>query len=497
MLRGRGSLIRLIGKRRRILPNRQTLLASPHQQESLVSPKQENGEGSSSNHGGQKVHKCGDDVNEKPNTDLVNCPVCGKSIRGSDRIVNSHLDTCLTRGTKRKLAQRTLLQFSFGSRPIDNFNLHDLDNIEANMTQRGLNEMNHFFVPLNSHLRSETREDVLVEDPSREVSVEDKELGTPSIPDISEPNGCSSLDDILMPTLNTSIVGRRFSDKVELKQGDIISLLRDPFNVKDPNAIKVISPDAECIKVIGFLPRELTSYLSPLIDNYQLRFEGSVMSPPKHSLDTVPIQISGQKMAISSENDSHDNQVFESLWKSVLHVVEYAKNSLPNTAKYQQNFCTLIQEVMKNHRHLFTDDEKLFIDSFSSLSDDSQRIFIRLYTRKGPWFRMSNISYQEILDSEQAIEELCAMGYMRFFKSMNKLHDFDFKEVLDVLTVSELREILSLRCLKLPAPSDNLFPDATELRRFVGSFSTLAFTCLNIADVVHHVAFITAPLPSI
>ena len=48
-----------------------------------------------------------------------------------------------------------------------------------------------------------------------------------------------TVDDICGALLKTFIVGRKFSDEVKLNCGARITLLRDPNNVKDYNAIKV------------------------------------------------------------------------------------------------------------------------------------------------------------------------------------------------------------------------------------------------------------------
>ncbi|KAE9452872.1 hypothetical protein C3L33_15227, partial [Rhododendron williamsianum] len=66
---------------------------------------------------------------------------------------------------------------------------------------------------------------------------------------------------------------------------------------------------------------------------------------------------------------------------------------------------------------------------------------IRFFT-SGPWFRISNLSYPEISDYNQAIKELSATGYMCSVGSISDLQDNDLKEVLYLLTVSELREVL-------------------------------------------------------
>ncbi|XP_031271645.1 fanconi-associated nuclease 1 homolog [Pistacia vera] len=251
-----------------------------------------------------------------------------------------------------------------------------------------------------------------------------------------------TIDDICGATLQTFIVGRRFSDEKGINLGNSISLLREPHNLKDPYAIKVLSAGSGCCKVLGYLPRELSQYLSPLIEKSCLSFEGYVTSAPKHSLDVVPIKITCHKIISDCEIDD-DIEFSKCLWKRVLHVVESAKKYPTSTIKYQHNFNLLIQEVLRSNSHLFTDNERVFMESFSTLSVDSQRLFIRLYTRKGPWFRLASISYREVLDSQEAVKELCANGYICCFEDKNELHD-DMKEICNLLTISELREILSV-----------------------------------------------------
>ncbi|KAM3708593.1 hypothetical protein ACJW30_02G108300 [Castanea mollissima] len=253
------------------------------------------------------------------------------------------------------------------------------------------------------------------------------------------------MENVSGVTLQTFIVGRRFfSHENELHVGANISLLPDPHNVKDPNAIKVLSADSGSCKskVLGFLPRELAQYLSPLMDKYCLSFEGYVTSVPKNPFDFVPIQIVCHKMILHGEKEFEDVEAFKCLWKYAIHVVESTKNCPPGITKYQQNFCLVIHEVLRSNPHLFTDEEKKFMESFTSLSNDSQRLFVRLYTRKGPWFRISTISYSEVLDPQEAVKGLSAMGYLCLFEDKDKLHDNDIKEILNLLTVSELHDIL-------------------------------------------------------
>ncbi|XP_050237800.1 fanconi-associated nuclease 1 homolog isoform X2 [Mercurialis annua] len=205
----------------------------------------------------------------------------------------------------------------------------------------------------------------------------------------------------------------------------------------------LLEDSALCIG-LGFLPRELAQSLSPLIEKYSLAFEGHVISVPKSSLDAVPIQVVCCKVMSHGDRDHSEVEAFKCLWRNMLHVVESAKSYESSNTKYQQNFCLLVQEVLRGNPHLFTDGEKTFMESFVFLSDDSQRLFVRLYTRKGPWFRLSNIIYPEVFDTKQAIKELSATGYIYSFEDSKNLPNSDIKEILNVLTKSELREILCM-----------------------------------------------------
>ena len=207
MLKGRESVVRLVGKRRRFLPNRETLLSAS------------------------------DDL------ELVTCPVCALKISAQHHAINSHLgpysifsslhclflfvnyllnyfsssspDTCLSEssetptGAKRKLSQRTLLDSNFLSK--------------SKIHQSQLTNNDDF---CGSHSNSHIINDVVVVvAPKAKAAAADVDV---------------TIENVSGVTLQTFIVGRRFfSHENELHVGANISLLPDPHNVKDPNAIKV------------------------------------------------------------------------------------------------------------------------------------------------------------------------------------------------------------------------------------------------------------------
>ncbi|XP_057990758.1 fanconi-associated nuclease 1 homolog isoform X2 [Hevea brasiliensis] len=453
MLTGRESLIRLVGKRRRFLPNRQSLLAIAIQgslnlctdNDRVISTESER-RFSQSKMAGLTSGEDEKSPLEISIRDWVTCPVCGSRVRGEDCLINSHLDACLSSGKKRKMTQLTLLELNFCSQTsslVQNavINSENSVAVEENDSNLCKSLWTTKSVPVKNGMASSTGK------PTNGDRI-NLAVGPSSLPlkdGVSTCDTMTTVDDISGVILKTSIVGRRFSIVKDLNQGAKISLLRDPDNTKDPNAIKVLLADCTPCKVLGFLPRELARPLSPLIEKYSLIFEGHVTSVPKLSLDAVPIQIVCCKKVIShGDRDHSDVKAFTSLWKNVLHAVESAKNCASSATKYQQNFCLLMQEVLRSNHHIFTDDEKNFMESFTSLSDDSQRLFVRLYTRKGPWFRVSSISYPEVSDSKQAINDLSAIGYICSFADPKELQNNDMKEILNLLTISKLREITYL-----------------------------------------------------
>ncbi|KAI3459393.1 hypothetical protein Pfo_016056 [Paulownia fortunei] len=484
MLTGRESLLRVIGKPRRFLPNRCSILSAS----SSTSQKDENMKRDSV----EKRSDGGGDAAES-----VNCPVCGAQLPGLDNtLINSHLDDCLAKGSKRKLSQVTLLQLNFSrskvkvhsSQPVDKGNEvipSEPNRISTCDTIQNSNELdsseeydnNHHYVSLGNNPFASCVDNLVAKDIAN-----NKFTSLPLVSDTERskfvPEECLDDCDVSKVFIPTFIVGRRYGSREELDPESRICLSRDPENVKDPNAIKVLYVDCEYDNILGYIPRELAQYLSPLIDKFHLNFEGSITSVPKDSRAAVPIQIVCTNVELCDQRYWDNIQDFKSLWRHALRVVELAKTNPSGMTRYLHNLVLLIQEVLKSNPHLFTNSEMSFLESFNSLPDDGKRLFARLYTRKGPWFRMSNISYPEIADCHQAIKGLLETGYMCSFPRRNELEDNDLEEVLNILNIDELREalrVLNKKCnhgtrkqdmidLLLSLSKDGLCP---ELQSFV------------------------------
>ncbi|KAJ4881818.1 Fanconi-associated nuclease 1-like protein [Raphanus sativus] len=372
MLTGHESLLRLIGKRRRSLPNRQNLLSVP------------------------TPNSLNLDVNDSGNDSST---------------FSDDLSLSRRKKKKRRLTQTTLLQWSGSKQSEDTLFIHT----QHHHQQQSILDCNLDYDDGSC---------------SEEVSK--------TVAALDEANGGDE-------AIHTFIVGRKFSDVQVLETGAKISLLRHPQNIKDPNAIKVLYAESELSEMLGYLPKDVSQCLSPLIDEYDLKFEGTITSVPKNSSEAVPIKVVCHKMTSDGWKESESaGEDFKLLWEKFLQVVEHQMQFPPKTTRYQLNFNVLVQEVLRSCSHLFTDDEKAFLESFPSLSEDSQRLFIRLYTRKVPWFRLSNISYPEVSDSLQALKDLTVRGFMTSVEDANDLSYQMMKEITELLNVTELRDILSV-----------------------------------------------------
>ncbi|KAG8371498.1 hypothetical protein BUALT_Bualt13G0093900 [Buddleja alternifolia] len=455
MLTGRQSLLRVVGRRRRFLPNCRSILSAafPTSQSCLSVCQKGN------NVNIDSVDKRSDDSGHV--ADMVNCPVCGARLPGhDDTIINSHLDKCLAKGSKRKLGQLTLLQLNFSrskakvhsSQSCDKG--HHVIQSDPNLIS-SRNTINNSYESDSSGEYDKDQHYVALRHSPLASSVEifsandiaNNKCALPPLLSAMERStdvleDCLDDCDISNVVVPTFIVGRRYGSRDELDPQARICLSRDPENVKDPNAIKVHYADCEYDNMLGYIPRELAQHLSPLMDKFHMNFEASITSAPKDSRAAVPIQIICKNVQLFDQNYCDNIQVLKSLWRHALRAAELAKNNPSGTIRYQHNLVLLIQEVLKSHPHLFTISEKSFLEAFNSLPDDSQRLFARIYTRKGPWFRMSHILYPEIVDCHQAMTGLLEAGYICSFPWTNELEDNDLDGILNVLNVDELRDAL-------------------------------------------------------
>ena len=77
---------------------------------------------------------------------------------------------------------------------------------------------------------------------------------------------------------------------------------------------------------------------------------------------------------------------------------------------YVDNFRMILETVGERYADLLSPVERSFLTTFGDLSVAAQRLFVRLISRKGPFFRQDRLSYSEIPSVGEAVEELVAAG---------------------------------------------------------------------------------------
>lgn len=115
---------------------------------------------------------------------------------------------------------------------------------------------------------------------------------------------------------------------------------------------------------------------------------------------------------------------------------------------YQENFLKLIEHAQSFYPDLLTQAETHWIQTFLSLDTQTQRLLVRLYTRKGEWFRSDKLNYAEIPDLID-----CA-------RTLSKLDFISLPETVSAQTLA--KELLTKPelCALFPSLSKSLRKDA-------------------------------------
>lgn len=89
---------------------------------------------------------------------------------------------------------------------------------------------------------------------------------------------------------------------------------------------------------------------------------------------------------------------------------ELHPNEAPPPDYYAANLRTLLTHVLDLHLDLLGPEVASFARDLLAASPDAQRLFARLVSRKGPWFRTDKLVYAEVDDLESALAELAGLG---------------------------------------------------------------------------------------
>ena len=101
--------------------------------------------------------------------------------------------------------------------------------------------------------------------------------------------------------IQTSIVGRRFRSNVSCTRHTQVSLVRQPDNSRDSNAIQIVDTAKQAI--LGYLPKEIAQHLAGLLDAEMVQVTATV-DEPKSVAASVPILLEVLHYNLSSSLES-------------------------------------------------------------------------------------------------------------------------------------------------------------------------------------------------
>jgi hypothetical protein len=107
---------------------------------------------------------------------------------------------------------------------------------------------------------------------------------------------------------------------------------------------------------------------------------------------------------------------------------------------YHRNFTYLLEFVAERYHAILNTEELSFLQDFQHLSRTAQRLYVRLYSRKGPLFRTDKLSYEDIPDITEAAQELISGAFL------NQEQDGESEQILSLLLKDELIVLAGCPC---------------------------------------------------
>lgn len=102
---------------------------------------------------------------------------------------------------------------------------------------------------------------------------------------------------------------------------------------------------------------------------------------------------------------------------------------------YHTYFGLLIEFIQKRYIPILEKNEIDFLMQYQNLSENAQCLFIRFSNRSKLFFRISKLSYEEIVDIPASLEELLNAGFISF---IDEDHAHFIEEIVQLFTKEEL-----------------------------------------------------------
>ena len=241
------------------------------------------------------------------------------------------------------------------------------------------------------------------------------------------------------------------------EDGTAVNVVREKDNPVDSRALLCTSLSAPSAKlldaeelgnVLGYLPRQVSTHLSPLID------EGLIFltARSRSTLTDTAIHLEGSSTggmielcaSLCSPKEvlrEEQHTLVASAWSATSQASEDAHAGLQEVIR--RRFWSAFGRIRRSaHAHLLDTVEVCILETFHKCSVPAQRLAFRLLQRKATWFRTPSLQYSEIPHMEAAVVELQERGVV--LSGDNREVDENMEARLSALKSDEL-VILSKR----------------------------------------------------
>ncbi|KAL6769540.1 hypothetical protein ACKKBG_A31395 [Auxenochlorella protothecoides x Auxenochlorella symbiontica] len=230
------------------------------------------------------------------------------------------------------------------------------------------------------------------------------------------------------------IVGRSFQSPHACDCGQAVCLELEADNPRDKHATLVL--DAGSGAALGHVPREVARLLGPLLAAQLVAVEGCVLEAPASSRASVPVEFQVQLL---SDQEADVQAVAAAALR-----LQAATQPAASGDRLRANFDRVLEAVWREDARLLDREEGDFRETFSALTAAAAALFLRLFLRKGPWFRLQRLAYPEVPDAAAAVGELCAAGLAHTCASPASAGDAGaFHDVAALAAVATARELQS------------------------------------------------------
>ncbi|GGY45739.1 nuclease [Bacterioplanes sanyensis] len=110
---------------------------------------------------------------------------------------------------------------------------------------------------------------------------------------------------------------------------------------------------------------------------------------------------------------------------------------------YHSNFQQLIDQAQRLYADLLSKQEQQWLMAYQRLSLPAQCLYVRLLSRKGTWFRLEKLHYDEIPELPQAAQQLADAGFIRYWHS-SELDAEQIPNTVALFTKAELGQRLNI-----------------------------------------------------